>query len=596
MAVEYLNLLVDSTKDLSDAQRETNKSIQDNNEEIKNNTELVKELSEAKKKETTEVKKSTDGLKLFGGVAKSAASEFVNAGKAGIAFGQAIGVTATRGVQLELTNRTLVASQLGRFSNDLQVTIEQLKGAQQGFSDVFIGAAEGMQISAQGSLNFARDLKKGFGSEFEATPATFRMMIEMGMANVQQMEEFRKATGRAGLSSSQLATLYGKNTLSFLLYGNSFAKAAVEAQRLGINLAGIQAAQESLVTNLDGTIDTVAQINQLGGQIDFGSLIRIAEQEGPDALMAYVRATVPEQLMQSASTRALFKQLGISVEDYLKSGTKQVSAADQIEKKFTEVGTAVGLAAEELTGLTRSLQLIENSIGQLKNTILGTIGTIISSGALSGGMPGRGGVRTNVGGLTRGVGSVALGASGAALTQEALTEGRTSKGLALGAGAGAVTMGALALMSGGTAIPLALLAKLLVGGALAGAGTTYLFGNKPATPTQDAVFMSGNSLLKKFTADDMMSGYGSRTLVTPSGMYALNNADDIIAGTNLFPKGALSIGTSGMSDRSSTELINKINELVAVLQNSRTTINIDNKVEEVPRMALVGVYTRNERR
>jgi len=113
-----------------------------------------------------------------------------------------------------------------------------------------------------------------------------------------------------------------------------------------------------LVTNLDGTIDTVAQINQLGGQIDFGNLIRVAETEGPAALMAYVRATVPANLMQSASTRALFKQLGISVEDYIKSGGEQVSAADAIEAKMTEAATATGKTTKtlgELGGIASKL-------------------------------------------------------------------------------------------------------------------------------------------------------------------------------------------------------------------------------------------------
>jgi hypothetical protein len=51
-------------------------------------------------------------------------------------------------------------------------------------------------------------------------------------------------------------------------------------------------------------------------------------------------------------------------------------------------------------------------------------------------------------------------------------------------------------------------------------------------------------------ADDLMSGYGDRTLITPQGSYALNNQDTVIAGTNLFrgndvysgPKGAINLG------------------------------------------------------
>jgi len=53
-------------------------------------------------------------------------------------------------------------------------------------------------------------------------------------------------------------------------------------------------------------------------------------------------------------------------------------------------------------------------------------------------------------------------------------------------------------------------------------------------------------------ADDLMSGYGERTLITPNGSYALNNNDTVIAGTNLFrgndvysgPKDSINLGQS----------------------------------------------------
>jgi hypothetical protein len=51
-------------------------------------------------------------------------------------------------------------------------------------------------------------------------------------------------------------------------------------------------------------------------------------------------------------------------------------------------------------------------------------------------------------------------------------------------------------------------------------------------------------------ANDLISGYGDRTLITPQGTYALNNEDHVIAGTNLIrgndvysgPKGAINLG------------------------------------------------------
>ncbi len=61
---------------------------------------------------------------------------------------------------------------------------------------------------------------------------------------------------------------------------------------------------------------------------------------------------------------------------------------------------------------------------------------------------------------------------------------------------------------------------------------------------------------KSSTADDLISGYGERTLITPQGTYALNNNDTVIAGTNLFrgndvysgPQGAINLSQPSMPE------------------------------------------------
>jgi hypothetical protein len=92
----------------------------------------------------------------------------------------------------------------------------------------------------------------------------------------------------------------------------------------------------------------------------------------------------------------------------------------------------------------------------------------------------------------------------------------------------------------------------------------------------------------KPTNDMFSAGYGARTLVTPNGVFALNNADDIIAGTNLFPKGSLQAGGSN------SELVRKVDNLITALSNATTTITVGGGMQTVPRMQLVGVYSRNE--
>jgi len=85
-------------------------------------------------------------------------------------------------------------------------------------------------------------------------------------------------------------------------------------------------------------------------------------------------------------------------------------------------------------------------------------------------------------------------------------------------------------------------------------------------------------------ADDLMSGYGNRTLSTPQGTYALNNNDTVIAGTNLFrgndvysgPAGALSLGGGIDYDKlaSSMSKVNIFADVNEIADKSRNRISI----------------------
>ena len=88
---------------------------------------------------------------------------------------------------------------------------------------------------------------------------------------------------------------------------------------------------------------------------------------------------------------------------------------------------------------------------------------------------------------------------------------------------------------------------------LVGAGAGFMVGG-PWGALAGGVMAAGSELLKASNTNDMMSDYGSRTLITPNGSYALSNQDTVIAGTNLFrgndvysgPKGAINLGGEGI--------------------------------------------------
>lgn len=312
------------------------------------------------------------------------AKTFASIAESGRQFAEKTGATATRGAQFQLDINKIVRNDALKFGADQQVIAEQIRGAATSFADTFVGAAAGMQISAQGSAEFARSLSTGFKSEFTLTSQSMRALVTVGAATTKEFDAFRKASGRAGLSSGQFANLVNKNSLSFMLYGPNFAKAAVNAERLGISLSSVQKAQESMVTNLDGTIDTIAQLNQLGAGIDFGTLVTMAETQGPEATLKYLQSTIPPSLFQSASTRALISKLGIPLEDLLKSqGSVQASAADKIEKAFTEVATPASRAAKSLADLNEDLKALdENKTMEIITGVVG-VGTAIKGLILS---------------------------------------------------------------------------------------------------------------------------------------------------------------------------------------------------------------------
>jgi hypothetical protein len=400
---EYVNLQIDTTKLYNDALKEAIPGL-------KENTDAVKDNTEANKDSAVELRKNKKSITDFADGVRKAVSELAKVAEAGIKFGATVGTSATRGVQLELSNRAAIISQIGRVEADRIVSLEQQQAAQQSLTDTFISTREGMQLSAEGTKNFASNLKGGFKSEFQLTGESLRALTVIGASTTDQFDAFRRATGRASLNSTQLANIVNKNSLSFLLYGNSFARAAANAEKMGISLASVQSSQESMVSNLEGTLDTVNQLNMLGAAIDFGSLVTALETKGPDAVLQYLTSAVPPSLFESTSFRALFNQLGISSETILRAG-KVGNTADAIEAQMTELGQDTGVAANALTLLGRTTSVYDKVLQGLITTTAGAATSMLAKSAadrlaLTGGLATAAGIAGRVGLAATGVGAV----------------------------------------------------------------------------------------------------------------------------------------------------------------------------------------------
>jgi hypothetical protein len=383
LLIEQLQARIKAEKEIREL---TNKQIQEFKNKITPTSFLEKMTTNLFKSSVVDAKNPELATAQFLAVASAAIAVVKAFGEivtAGINLAQSLGTSATSGVALEFDNR--LQAVLSGFQNpNIAVSQKQIESAQKSLASTFMGAAQGMEISAEGSRKFAENLKTGFKSEFEVTGASMRALITTGIGpSTAAMEQFRKASGRASLSSDQFATLVNKNALSFMLYGSNFAKAAAEAEKMGISLASVQSAQQGLVAGIDNAIDTVAQLNQVGANIDFGNLMRIAETEGPDALLKYVKATVPPELMQSTSIRALFGQLGISAETLLQVQDKQTNAADSIEQTLTKTASGAGNLNKGFTALTRIASALTTGFGTLIGAVVALILTIIALNPLA---------------------------------------------------------------------------------------------------------------------------------------------------------------------------------------------------------------------
>jgi hypothetical protein len=554
---------------------------------------------EARKKATKSLDESRKALDKFADKAKDLGKELVRMGRAGTEFAQKIGTSAVKGVELDLKNRTALLSQIGKVELNRMVNMQQIQAAEQSLTDTFISTRAGFELSAEGAAKFAQNLKGGFGSEFELTGDSLKALTVIGATTEEQMNAFRQATGRASLSSAQLSTIVNKNSMSFLLFGNKFAKAAADAERAGISLAAIQGAQESLVSSLDNVIDTVSQLNQLGAQVDFGTLVQKLEQEGPDAVLQYLSSTVPGDLFQSTSFRALFNQLGINSEQILRQ--QQVgSAAENIESQMTKAATSSTATAKAMTAVARGADIVEGSFGMLAKAAYGAATSLLAlsvTGLPKGWASQLLGLR---GGATAFGGMGMLGATGSVLGGAALGIGGAMAGNKLAEQGNVKTGTALGALGGGLGLALAL-APFTGGLSLAALGVGALAGG--------AYAYSGKK-------DDMYSDYGNRTLLTTSGAYALNNRDTVIAGTNLFKaddlmsfgEGALSVLSPGVglakamgagmnkSGGGNDDLRADIKALINAIQSANTTITVDGSSQSMNRFKMVGVnVVRNAR-
>jgi hypothetical protein len=310
-------------------------------------------------------------------------------------------------------------------------------------------------------------------------------------------------------------------TANFKQNPEALAKAVVQAKALGSNLDKMDAAASSLLNfeqsiqdELEAELLTGKQINlekareaalnndqvgfmnaiaeQTGNIADYNKMNRL-QQEAMAKAFGFTRTELAGMLQEqevynklgdiSGKTAeeqlAIARERGLSEEDSLVKSLQQQAQTEKLEKTFQGLKeTIAGLVSGPLGQMVGQIAEMLNSTGGLA-TIIGIMAT---SGILK------------------------LVAGFMSLVKIMRAARALSIGKAIADAWGAAMSGPQSLITGGIA------------GLAVGAGLT-------------AAIMAATSMGK---SDDMFSGYGERTLITPKGSYALNNNDTVIAGTNLF--------------------------------------------------------------
>jgi hypothetical protein len=361
-------------------------------------------------------------------------------------------------------------------------------------------------------------------------------------------------------------------TTNFKQNPEALAKAVVQAKALGSNLDKMDAAASSLL-NFEQSIQ-----NELEAELLTGKKINL--EKAREAALNNDQVGFMNAIAEQTGTIAEYNEMNRFQQEAIAKafGFQRTELAGMLQEQevFNKLGDISGKTAEEQLAIARerglseedslvkSLQQqaqtekLEKTFEGLKETIAGLVSGPLGQmvGKMAEMLNTTGGIATIIGIMaTSGITKLIVGF--ASLAKAARIVRGIEIGSTIAKAWGAAMSGPQALLTGGLA------------GLAIGAGLT-------------AAIMAATSI---DTADDMFSGYGDRTLVTPKGSYALNNSDTVIAGTNLFrgndvysgPKD--SINLTGGVDSKLEALTNSITALasrpVTIKANTDTIMRLN---------------------
>jgi hypothetical protein len=456
------------------------------------------------------------------------------------------GIAAGQAANLKVDNivssfNSYVESAKSLFSGkpEFGVSAEMIEGAQAAYQNEFGGIL---------TTDAAKDLAmqaRTMGVTAEQLTKARRVFTAQSLGNVAEakksQDKFIAEFAKKGLTSkdamqaiSQYSELLARNGTRF---AQSFTRAAADAKKIGIDLTKVSQFGDNLINDFEGFLEGQAGLGAMGFNLDSNRLAQISET-GSDADLFY------ELRSQLASTGKDITKLRRSERLELESAFGM--SISEMQKLAGETPTGDTKSPEDLqveaNGLLNRLavgiDLLTKSLGGITNVLLTAIGintfaTAFATGGMAGTLlPIAAGIATIAAFATiasseinKGKALYRSGEKGAGITVGALGGGLMG---GIAAAAALAIAGIITGLTGGAAIPIiAALAPAIMSGSILAGGA---YGGYSTTKGDDVI---------------SQTGYGKRSLITPSGVIALNNKDNIIAyaddldGTKKLPYGSI---------------------------------------------------------
>jgi hypothetical protein len=549
---QYISELNSEQQTLTGEVEKLQSELQKNQSEIKNSTDEMTTLrSEASVLADNITKKVKEMKQLpleFAGKAFKEVGDSLIALRDNI-YGIQKELGTTFGTAINVAAGALVNRVTSFFSGgpilSFQETIDTVNAFQQEFGGILTRgeaqriaqASKTLGVSAQ---VFAQAQRSFLTAGGDATKTSF-------------ITQFRAA----GLTASQALKFAADNAnlvaIAGVKYADALARAAANAQRIGVGLDKTEALADGIVGDFEGALERFSELRAMGVEVDFNRLAAVAGTGTPEEVQKELSSQLGGnqnllgELQRNRFLKvALERDLGLNVAEIQRlaagEGAKATEATQEEKDRTTRdkilerVGTVISSIGTLIGGIaTLSAITVSNTLATNANTI--ALGGKGLGGMLGLGKPALSGMGA-LGKLGMVGGGAALGMGGVTAGANLVKQGNTGFGVGLGALGGGLGLAlALAPFTGGASLLAAGLLGAGLGGAAAyGIGKSMAYGGLitgPGTPTSDNILTPTspgefvvNATATKTYGMDMLNNInkGSFTPTTPP---AVNNVVNV---------------------------------------------------------------------